>query len=91
MKPRALNLRIARLVVDAPVAEGVTLDALAHAIRSELASRMLEGPTESPRASRRQRTTAPLAGMIADRIAGRLGAMNTGIGLKSRGGGNGAV
>jgi hypothetical protein len=91
MKSPVLNLQIGRLVVDAPFAEGVTVDALADAIRSELGCRMWVGPAEPSRATPHPRTAAPLARMIAVGIASKLGAMNTGIGLKPRGGCDGAL
>jgi hypothetical protein len=90
MKPQALNLRIGRLLIDAEVADGVRLDALADAVRSELALRMQDRPAGPLAASPHLPATTPIAGAIADRIAGRLGTMNTGIALKTAGGGDGA-
>jgi hypothetical protein len=90
MKPQALKLQIGRLVIDAEVADGMRLDALADAVRLELASRMQGQPAGTSAVSPHRPAMRPIAGAIADRIAGRLGAMNTGIGLKTAGGGDGA-
>jgi hypothetical protein len=69
MKSHSFNLRINRLVIDAPLAEGVTVGALAEGIRSELASRISGGPAEASSATWRKLAAPPLAGRIVDAVA----------------------
>jgi hypothetical protein len=84
MTAKSLHLRIGRIVVDSPLAAGMTAEALADAIRTELAARLPGGPA-APVAAR-----PPLAGLIAEHIAGRLGTATAGIAAASGGGADGS-
>jgi len=86
MKPQALTLRIDRLVIDAHIAEGVTAAALAQAIQSELASRMMPRSAGPHSVTAHSWSAALLARAIAGSVADNLGAMNVGIGTKATGG-----
>lgn len=67
MKRHDLHVRIARLVLEAPLEHGVTPVSLSDAVRSELASLLDAGAAPHP-----TRPT-PLAGSIAQGIETRLG------------------
>jgi hypothetical protein len=85
VKAQALNLRVGRLVLDAPLGAGVTAPALAAAIRSELAVKIAEG---AARAIPFPGVATPLAGTIAGGIAAKLGSVGVAVDTKSRGGGD---
>jgi hypothetical protein len=83
MKPQAVHLRIARLVIDADLGANLSPHALAGAIQAELSSRGQ---------SQRAQPDSPVARSVADGVSTRLSALNVDAGLPgARGGRNGAL
>lgn len=76
MRFRQVRLRIGRVTLDAPLGEGVTAASLGEAIEAALASRLRAASADLVTAAPAR--FQPLAGVIVDGIAGRIGAARGG-------------